>query len=330
MVFGTRHYPAVEGLIAMRRDVITDYLEGGGGTPKPNNSIHHLVDIPGSNPVAFNTHPEFENMYSGSAAARTYWQNRAPGSDTAIFTWPPKLIQVDSAGTQDMSSWIVAVPCGKIWASSEWQEFRDHPEWAPNPGSIWEQNFGHSLVQFWDVTNPLAIPMSTYASPLGHQVDNNSPLPKAIGPDAGGMAIEVDSVVVHGRPYAFVADFGGRLLVYDVRDILDQNGQPDAVLEPFEIWRAPLGNFDDLPNAVFAVELDKISDDKVFVYVSVRRIGIQVLRFNPKKVQGKRLKGVTRIQTADDPMSLTLRVDGAGVKSLVVADYIGGIRIFKD
>ncbi len=269
-------------------------------------------------------------MFSGSSEARTSWQERAPGSDTAIFTWPPKLIQVDSAGTQDMSSWIVAVPCGKIWASPDWQKFRDHPEWSPTQGSIWEQNFGHSLVQFWDVTNPLAIPMSTYLSPLGHQVDNNSPLPKAIGPDAEGMAIEVESAVVHGRTYAFVADFGGRVLIYDVRDILDQKGQPDAVLEPFEVWRSPLGNFDDLPNAVFAVELDKINDNQVYVYVSVRRIGIQVLRFIPSKAQGKRLKFVRRIQTSDDAMSLTLRVDGAGVKSLVMADYIGGIRIFKD
>jgi len=66
---------------------------------------------------------------------------------------------------------------------------------------------------------------------------------------------------------------------------------------------------------------------QVYVYVSVRRTGIVVLRFDPSA--SPKLQFVQRIQTANDPWGLVIR-DNGGDKTLVTAEHEAGIRVYED
>lgn len=332
MIFATRNTSTQEGIVAMRRDDITTFFETGlGGGPQPSDQAFTLAEI-FVTPDNLVTHPEYNDMPDSDPDAVSFW-NGTPGTRAALYTWPGKIIRVDSAQQEDLAAWVLAVPCGRILASKDWEWFQDpnHPErldWAPS--GIWETNFGHSLVQFWDVTNAPSIVTDTYVSPNGHSVPGNSPLPKAIGGDFDGMAWDLDSVEANGRVYCFVDDFAGRVLVYDIRDILDQHGQPNAILDDELTWYAPPGLIDDLPSNVLDLVIDE-TPSGIYVYVGVRRVGIEILSFDPTLPDKEDwLTKVGRLQTANDPFGLAVRVDDEGKKTLLVTDHFGGFRIYED
>jgi hypothetical protein len=348
MVFATRQYPAAEGVMALRRDVIETHFEEGlpGDNPYPPDAELAVSDFPWPtdwDPLDLNTHPEANWMDSNDQLAIDWWNNGAPGSDTAIWSWRPELVQVDTAGENDLDSWVLVVPCGMINISKDWEIFQGDPQnpldprptWAPE--GIWDANFEHSLVQFWDVTNPGSIPLEEdYNS--GFAGDNDSPLPKAIGTAPTGMAWRTVSKQVQTangkRVFCFVADFAGRVLVYDIRDILDQHGSPDTILPEYATWDVTASLFDKLPNGVQGIEVDVVNagqaNEEVYVYLSVRRVGIEILKFLPDQPAGSRFQFVKRLQVSEDPWDLQIAVDSNGVRTLLVAGYRGGIYIYED
>jgi hypothetical protein len=202
---------------------------------------------------------------------------------------------------------------------------------------ICDANFEHSLVQFWDVTNPGSIPLQlNYNSTFVGA--NDSPLPKAIGSAPQGMAWRTVSKQVQTasgkRVFCFVGDFAGRVLVYDIRGILDQHGSPDVILPEYETWDVTGSLFDKLPNAVQGIEVDVVNagqpDEEVYVYLSVRRVGIEILKFLPDQPAGSRFQFLKRLQVSEDPWDLQIATDGNGIKTLLVAGYRGGIYIYED
>jgi hypothetical protein len=168
--------------------------------------------------------------------------------------------------------------------------------------------------------------------------DNDSPLPKAIGTAPADMAWRTVSKQVQTandvRVFCFVADFAVRVLVYDIRDILDQQGSPDVILPEYETWDVTGSLFDKLPNAVQGIEVDVVNagqpDEEVYVYLSVRRVGIEILKFLPDQPAGSRFQFVKRLQVSEDTWDLQIAADSNGVKTLLVAGYRGGIYIYED
>ncbi len=78
----------------------------------------------------------------------------------------------------------------------------------------------------------------------------------------------------------------------------------------------------DMPSNVWDVVLDE-TPSGIYVYVSVLRRGVQVLRFDPPGT----LTEVELIQTSWRASGLYLR-EKAGVKTLIVTDHGAGIRIY--
>ena len=137
------------------------------------------------------------------------------------------------------------------------------------------------------------------------------------------------------KVYLFSVDFGGRVYVHEIQDILSMR-DPDAQIDNSLMvadWRpsALLSSyFDDLPETVWDIVIDDPgSGTKANVYVSVRRVGVQILEFDPTLPAGQRFTELDLIQTAEYAMGLVLRTV-EGERQLVVSDHGGGIRVFGD
>lgn len=92
---------------------------------------------------------------------------------------------------------------------------------------------------------------------------------------------------------------------------------------------------DSLSNNVTGLSIDPFdddgdgTDDGAFLYVSVRRMGIEVLRFDPDLLPSNPLSFVQRIQTPGNAFKSTIR-HVAGQKHLILADEDGAVRIYGD
>ena len=131
---------------------------------------------------------------------------------------------------------------------------------------------------------------------------------------------------VFGRDNCFVTDFGGSLYVFQLDGItLDADpDHPPIVTNVVASWLPKKSVSDpDLPSNVWDVVVDE-TPSGIYVYVSVLRRGVQVLRFDP--VPGT-LTEIELIQTSWRASGLQLR-GKKGVKTLIVADHGAGIRIY--
>ena len=220
-------------------------------------------------------------------------------------------------------TWVAAVPCGFIdnGQRNGLQVYAEHPEWRLGPGNapFFEPNFDHALIQFWNVQDP-------------HAVEERTSLPPAISPFDQSHAIFIESLSFGQIVFLFVSDFAGRVMVYDVSRILQSgNNQPRLI----ETWSAPLSLMDDYRNNVYELAVDVSRPQtvgpprvKVYVYVGVERVGMQILEFDPRRALGQRLREVKLVQTPGNVHALTIRNIG-GRKSLLMSDGPGGIRIYE-
>ncbi len=92
--------------------------------------------------------------------------------------------------------------------------------------------------------------------------------------------------------------------------------------------------FDDLPGMLMDLEVDYRGGSTAIVYLTVRRIGVVMLRFNPQEAEENRLELLGRIQLpsawADH---LHLRANEGtqnGPVHLLVSDYDSGIRLLGE
>lgn len=181
----------------------------------------------------------------------------------------------------------------------------------PCAGEDWRPWFGAAKVVFYDVTD-----VDAATPPL--------PLRLALGPaGAPGNAFVVRVGTVAGRTYAFVGDFGGRLLVYDVSgDALfgsQEAFDPSAALAPVAQLDLPPGAFDGLPENVIDLVLDL-----PYAYLATGRRGLTVVDvgdpLEPREVDG------SPFDTAGILSGLALR-DAGGATTLVGGDGRGGLRV---
>ncbi len=281
------------------------------------------------------THPEFSRIPDANLPTDlTAGVLRSDKLDLLreVVTWPPALAPViGSGGGTGPDRWYAVTPCGALSLDPSLPVFTDptnpgplghHPGWAP-PGAFGAY-YGHALIQVFDAQDPSRFQGETQDTWW------------IIGPDAGGAALDVEVADFEGKTWAFVVDHGGRLLVYDLLSLVGSQPGTIHIGVEYERYGERTCLSDDLPCNAFSVVVDPVSwiddqsvaRDELYVYVSLRRIGIQVLRFVPGAPLGQRLEEVELIQTAGLVSGLYIRDDGSGARDLVVADAQGGARVY--
>jgi len=259
------------------------------------------------------------------------------------------------------------VPCGYAACHETAGVFDTYPEWKPQPPFWTGQGYKKLMVRFFDIDEPRKIDEDW---DVGQTASRDVPAYTLLGPDEGSAAMFLQTLHLDlggpddDRYFCFVADLGGHLYVYDITNLLTI--PPDfppggikshihygAVVEPHEVplfatYVPPDCPADDVTSNIWNVEVDQTSwiDDQsevhheVYVYVSVQREGVQVLRID---VDGSpdetRLVPVKMISTPGETSFLYLCDVPAALEAadfdnyvtdrlLFVGDAIAGFRIY--
>ena len=319
---------STEGILALDRAELEAWafanMSASNGTDLDLNDTGTFDVLLGT----FNTDPEFNNVpdIPGFLQCQEY-----PDDPTSkrhitgkLFVGTPRLFKVPSAPGMPADRWFLIGPCGWLDNGEEdlnedgeqYVSYTDNPDWAAD--APWN-TFEHSLVQFWDVTDPNSFPAD-------EPIDAVAAI---VGPDENASALHVKVTEYLGSTYAFVVDFAGRVFVYDV------TGVAWGAIDLIATFEAPLCLTDDLPNNIYEIALDHAEWssggedlEALYVYVGVERVGIEVLRFDPTCPNGDRLEKVRLVQTPGNVRAMVLR-DQGGDKTLVVNDGDGGLRILE-
>ena len=324
-VWGTRQ-SVPDGLIMMNRDAIMDVFDGVGG-PLPDLTEVHPSTIPNLDMLELGTHPEFDNFpwgtQPGAGVAQSWWNNVNNTELRGGFnTFPPRLARVRSDGSDDLDAWVLIVPCGKVSCSSSFDIFQSQPGWVPD--AEFEDHFDHSMVQFWDVTDPNNVPMAL--PPNDPNYRGNSPLPRLFGPEPGGLNWQIKAFVHGEKTLLLTADFGlGSVQLYDISDILQNGGTAPVLLNQLVMPRCL---FDDLPNNARSLAVDLEDPQGVKVYIGVPRLGILVAKIDDSAPNHPRLRRIGLIETSGEPWWLSTRYLRDGTRQLMVADGPCGMRFY--
>jgi hypothetical protein len=232
-------------------------------------------------------------------------------------SFAPHLFRLPSAPGGEPDTWVLGVPCGPVFFPRE-----ANVDPSVRPPRRYLEASGHLLVRFWNVQDPLRLA----AGAARHQ-----PFAELLGPHREAAAIDVETAEREGRVFAFVADHGGRVLAYELTDLLHD---PTRDLAPLDVWEAPKSLWDDHPNTIRTIAMDHAvwSDaegdhDEIYVYAGVHRTGVQVLRWC---ATDGHFQEVTLVQTPDQSNFVELRTDRRNpdqvLKTLLVTDGIG-VRI---
>ena len=232
------------------------------------------------------THPEFDVSSTGCIP-----------SDSLALTTACRVYSVTVGGTQ---RWIAVLSAG-------------YP-CNPCAAQIWQPFYQRAMLVFYDVTT----------------VDAQTPpklLRLAFGPPATqGNAFAVETSEIDGRTYAFAADMGGRLLVFDVSgDVMfpapEDPSLPTSGLAPVSVWTCPLNPFDGFRDNVINVAVDPPD-----VYLATGRRGLTVLEFTPSSLALHEIEA-SPVLTPGLALGLVLRRVGTST-TLVVGDSRGGLRLY--
>lgn len=189
------------------------------------------------------------------------------------------------------------------------------------------ESFEHALLVLHDLSSPP--PATGSVAPLRVVVDER----------AGSSYIAVDSVEIAGRTYVLLADFGGRVVAYDVTALCTGGTACDEPLPRSEL-ALPRNVIDGLPDNPFDLEID--ADDPVAgpfrAYVSCYRLGVVELELEPgaSPQEGLQMRVLSIVDTPGHAIGLTVRradLDGDGVaeRLMVVGDDLqGGLRLYGD
>ncbi|MDA1349253.1 MAG: hypothetical protein O3A47_10400 [Chloroflexi bacterium] len=296
------------------------------------------------------THPEFNWMPADNPIAQAWWLDDPTNDDDVgnVRTFNSIAVEVQKEGV--WGHYVLAVPCGTIMSNPDWAIFRTpqnggigDDNWLPDPidGQILRDNYGHGLVQFWEIEIDAVTgdfePAVTTEGPPGDVVPRNTTLSRIIvpnGPQAGdplSAVLYLDQVRIGDEVYLIVPDFGGTIYAYDITDILAAT-DPKVDLGGTAIgsWTAPLTTFDDLPTSIFDVAVDHGGGETAIIYVGARRGGVHALRFDPNDVTGvgEPFQSLGHMQTPADASGLHLQTSSYGTRQLLVSDYGGGLRLY--
>lgn len=232
------------------------------------------------------------------------------------------------------------------------------------------------MVRFFDISDTNLIDDNVTQDQVGsHEV----PAYTLLGPHDSSSAmflrtLHLDLAGDTDKYFCFVADLGGHLYVYEITDLLTfqpdfPNDDPNSggikshihygatigpdisypnTLEPFAIYEPPDCLADDQVSNVWDVEVDSAhwgegenERNEVYVYVSVQREGVHVLRLDVNATNPEeRLVSVKMIQTPGETSFLYLcdvpqeletidsQYDYVREKLLFVGDAIAGFRIY--
>jgi len=372
-----------QGIRVLDFQLLIDAIDDDGETSDGTNYLLSDEDDWGDATVGeLTTHPEFwtvddcrEDGYDSDALDLL---GRLGEFGGRVRTLPPQFIELPRRGEGfPADTWVLVVPCGYAAAHEEAEVFDNHSGWMPQPQFL--AGYSHLMVRFFDIQDPSKISEHNPLNP-GQFGSPELPAYTLLGPDEGSAAMFLRTLHLDldglddDRYFCFVADLGGHLYVYDITNLLtippdfSQDGIPPngikshihygAVVEPHEVplfatYVPPDCPADDVTSNIWDVEVDQTSwtDDQsevhheVYVYVSVQREGVQVLRLD---VDGNsdetRLVPVKMISTPGETSFLYLcdvptaleAADYHGTTAssyvtdrlLFVGDAIAGFRIY--
>jgi len=332
-LFGTWH-KSPEGLVVLDGDKVVSLLSAAQGTVIdsdgwPDTEMRLLV-----------THPEFNKMPRTTGTLRQFWQDTLSGNKdliTQVGAWPSKLLELPGG------SWVLAVPCGQISANPDWDIYDVNGNWRPLLGSIWETEYTHGLVQFWEMKpdpddNNRYWPATADPS-LADGIEGVSPLKKIVIPDANTVIGTLESITMtHNNSqemFLFCADFGGNLYVYSITDIATSMGIDDAVdsSKLVATWSSKKNLFDDQPSLIFDISIDYRGggSEVANVYVTSPRVGVQVLEFTVPSASATEPTLVFKeiIQSSGWTTGVDVRVNTDLSRHLLVSENWGGFRVFE-
>jgi hypothetical protein len=217
-------------------------------------------------------------------------------SDAAAMTTACHVFSVVASGD---TRWIAALSCGfPVNACA----------------GAWQPYYQRAMVVFYDVTTVHA--------------DTPPPMLRmAFGP-AGiqGNAFSLRTAEIDGRTYAFVADIGGRLLVFDVSgDVLfpapSNPSSPATGLAPVGMWTSPPNAFDGYLDNVIDVAIDL-----PYAYLATGRRGVTVLDIASDPHAPHEIES-SPVLTPGQALGLFVR-NAAQDPTLVVADSRAGLRVY--
>ena len=325
----------------------------------------------------FTTHPEYWNVeecrrnLTPDPDALDF-VGRGTAFDGKVRTMPPQFIELPKDGHgHPADTWVLAVPCCYAGCDETADPFPNHPGWIPELDFQTGHGYSRLMVRFFDISDHTLINDDATQTQVGSY---KMPTYTLLGPDECSSAmflrtLHLDLEGNNDRYFCFVADLGGHMYVYEITDLLTLPPDfspggikshihygatigPDATypntLLPFATYDPPDCLADDQISNIWDLEVDTahwvdgelIEHDEVYVYVSVQREGVQVLRFDVSGTSDEtRLVPLQLIQTPGETAFLYLcnvpqALENTDVgdyvtdKLLFVGDAIAGFRIY--
>ncbi len=335
------------GALVVRREVLQAFLDSSstvdGGqfdlSAQPTGFLGELI-----------THPEIRNVDESRYPPGQESFPVINGLTRTTLTFYPRFFELPSGpNPDDPMHPVVAIPCGTVIVNGD-EGFMS--TWGVPPGFAGAK--GRPLVRLFDISDPdLFEPAQADPEDPRDLSDPSPNLPafSILGPKDPDTEYDnawwIETAEFAGRTWLFVADYGGRLLVYDVTDLLYAHSTGvDTTLSdtlsgaqyfPPALTQEVLGDFSDAhrPNLYgLAVDVEQYTDgqgqqqEQLFVYMGVSRVGVEVHELVVGPGGGLTSSRVDLIQTPGEAEGLWIRRPAGSDPTLWVANTYGGIRAF--
>jgi hypothetical protein len=284
----------------------------------------HLTDFAGF-PQVLTTHPEIVPGWCGALSGFVDCQDRNT-TYRDVRTWKSKFVNVPGSPTK---TYLVAAAGTRFDVGTG------------------DTDAGKAQIAVFDVTDVTSDPnqstmwVGSLREPrVGVGYVGSHP---SFGPPLSyGQAISVDSATITGDDganytIAFVADWGGRVLAFDLTNVIPHPNDPSIpVVQLVGWWEVPVSTYDGYYDNISDVAVDnRVVSNSAIVYASAMRLGVVRLRASVH-VNGGSLKvnfdDVRAILTPGLAHGLLWRPDANGDghtddPQLVVADKNDGVRV---
>ncbi|MCE9593022.1 MAG: hypothetical protein K8S98_02410 [Planctomycetes bacterium] len=287
----------------------------------PTDPYPDLSTMSGA-PRVLTTHPE---IAPGWCASATNCVDRRLAY-RSVYSWRSKVARVPVASGSGADKYFLVCAAGS--------RFDDGLLASGSPGV--DPDAGKAQIVMFDLTNITQFPNQTLVGAVVPRV--------GLGPknDADhlrmGQAIAVTTATLgtpdgsQHRTYAFVADFGGRVLAFDITTLPGAGTHPeDSVIPLAGVWQAPASTFDGYHENVSDIVVDDRGSAPI-LYASAMRLGIVRLRPELEPAAGGLYTVAFRdprvINTPGLAHGLALRFTASGEPQLLVAEKNNGVRIY--
>jgi hypothetical protein len=319
-ILGTRGTSRWGGVLYDRPALIAaSQVTAPGCALFPGTSCQDGENCPGPYVAQIDTHPELANWHAGG---------QHTSSVRPTYTWESEVVTMSLDGSAHQ---IAVIAAG--FNADNTDEFINATGVPGQDGIADDPDYSRAALVLVDLNaTPTGVPACA-TSCSGQQVPTIPPLAVAYGPDLKGNAIAVEVASVCERTFAFVADFGGRVLVFEITDptvptFLTKWDLPANVLD---------GHYD---NAVdLTLQLDQVPEGgENYLYVSAFRPGLIRLqvKFNCSTYPyvflpspGWQSVGVKKVDTPGLAHLIEAR-EVNGLLGLILGDKLAGTRFYGD